>query len=81
MVGTNTNVLFVESFNFHGGEMRSTPTITGSRGATGENKFEGGGGDYGCTLYNANNEYIAIYGGGGSVNNYVRGSFDCSAEL
>ncbi len=80
-VGTSTNVLFIESFNFHGGQMRATPSITGSRGATGENKFEGGGGDYGCTLYNANNEYIAIYGGGGSVNNYVRGSFDCDAEL
>ena len=80
-VGTSTNVLFVESFNFHGGQMRSTPSITGSRGSSGENKFEGGGGDYGCTLYNANNEYIAIYGGGGSVNNYVRGSFDCDAEL
>ena len=80
-VGVSTNVLFIESFNFHGGQMRSTPSITGHRGATGENKFEGGGGDYGCTLYHANNEYIAIYGGGGSVNNYVRGSFDCDAEL
>ncbi len=80
-VGTSTNVLFIESFNFHGGQMRATPSITGHRGASGENKFEGGGGDYGCTLYHANNEYIAIYGGAGSVNNYVRGSFDCDAEL
>ncbi len=83
--GTNSNnYMFVKSFNYHGGEMRATPSITGSRNTDGSGSFyinNSGTVSNGVTLYDANKNYIAIYGGNGSTASTIRGIFDLSAEL
>ena len=81
---SSNNYMFVKSFNYHGGEMRSTPSITGSRYTNGSGSFiisNSGTQSTGVTLYNANNKYIAVYGGNGSTCSTIRGEFDLSAEL
>jgi len=81
---SSNNYMFVKSFNYHGGEMRSTPSITGSRYTDGSGSFiisNSGTQSTGVTLYNANNKYIAVYGGNGSTCSTIRGEFDVDAEL
>ena len=81
---SSNNYMFVKSFNYHGGEMRSTPSITGSRYTDGSGSFiisNSGTQSTGVTLYNANNKYIAVYGGNGSTCSTIRGEFDVDAEI
>ena len=81
---SSNNYMFVKSFNYHGGEMRATPSITGSRYTDGSGNFiinNSGTQSTGVTLYNANNKYIAVYGGNGSTCSTIRGEIDVSAEL
>ena len=76
--------MFIKSFNYFGGEMRSTPSISGSRNTDGSGSFHinnSGTTSNGATLYDANKNYIAIYGGNGSTASIIKGIIDLNAEL